>query len=857
MQIKYKYHILAILLCLWTTIGWAQTPKPSFTLEDDESPETKNYEARNFIDLKNGFKFTATTAGKSFIAKIAPTLMFSIISVPNPTPGDVSGAASDKSYTPGGTYSTDPVQTVPDIMTYSKKVDGSGNIVAIDTSYLYPVLWFKTVPVTNNLNGAYVWRDITGNNTKLLRYSLQGAGVGTEYQVTRDTMRTYNFNPAINVACENINKEILINKSNLTQTTVIGVWGVKKEFDKDNFIFAINGRRNEGMLFTKEYVEEGDSTIDKLSYGSTTGKNLMCLSNSDSISRFQEKSLRVATYYRSNKPNTSVWGEAQKAVISLGGKFNTADVNNTSHYIIAANDTAAFKGFSPELLVFDRQLSPVDCNKFETYLAIKYGLTLDNSYVAPDGTVVWDYNSNTSYNHRITGYGREDGMGLYQKMSTTSYEEAPYYSNQTSNDSYDMNDSYHLSSRNRLLVMGCEPANTLENGKYVIFGDNKDSLKIATGLISGFAAMSRKWLVCTNISQSTETNKVLNWLNAGLTIDATGFKSNILKSGSQTVSSAVTTQTLKGTDGYFAWTVEQEYGPITVKFGTGLAQLTPNSYDYGYKIDSVGQVYPVQRGVVSTYSLFSVQKGQRLEVEKNGRVMDLRVNGVRYKNTEFIIDSTDINKTYYGAVIIGKNPYDILLSNFRHGGFVDTGNKIELSYISQRASDFANYKNGQTYLLIDRSGTGNFSGVIDSYPCDESDSTRSKIIFHNVFWNTDGNGRDAFTFGYKITTPPNKVKETSDPVVPEPAIEKPCLSIYYKDLRDLSNVTVKLKLVKPSISTVFMFDLMGRLIYTYNLPASNEVQCLDIKLPNSGVYIIKAVTNEGEATAKVISKTGY
>jgi len=41
------------------------------------------------------------------------------------------------------------------------------------------------------------------------------------------------------------------------------------------------------------------------------------------------------------------------------------------------------------------------------------------------------------------------------------------------------------------------------------------------------------------------------------------------------------------------------------------------------------------------------------------------------------------------------------------------------------------------------------------------------------------------------------------------------------------------------------------------LPSSNDVQYLDIKLPNSGVYIIKAITNEGELSTKVMSKVGY
>jgi len=851
MQINYKYFLLSILLSIWTTAGWAQTPKPSFILDTQETG-TRNYVARDYISLKTNFIYTASP-GKSFIAKIDPNLPFTIISVPNPVPGDVSGAANDKSYTPGGTYGSDPVrqvQSLPSVMFKSSR-DINGNIVSsMDTSYVYPVLWFKTVPLTNNLNGNYTWKDVTGNDAIVQKYSSQGAGHGEEYKLARDKLRTYNFNPAIDLSYENVSKEILVKNSNLAQATVIGVWGAKESFDKDKFMFAINGRRKESVLFCKRYVVEADSTKTNLSYGDNTTRNFLYrtsdIEGTDS-SKFHERSLRVGTYYKANKPNASVWGEAQKAVISLGNKFDSTNVNNTSRFKSEWQNFDGFKGFTPELLVFNRQLSPGDCNKFETYLAIKYGLTLDKSYVAANGTTLWDYAADTAYNHRIAGYGREDALGLYQKMATSTYEEAPFYSEQSANDSYDQNDSYNLSSRNRLLVMGCQQANTMDNGKYILFGDNTDSLKITSGSISGFATLNRKWLVNTNIYQSTGTDKELNWQNAGLTItDKTDFKSDILKSGSQSTVSAITTETLKGTDGYFAWTVEQEYGPVTVKFGNNQAELIQNSHDYGYSIDSVGQVFPVQKGIVGNNGLFSVEKGQRIEVEKNGGLMSLRVNGIRNKNTEFAIDSADIHKIYYGSVSLGKNPFDIKLTDFRHGGFVDTGNKLELSYL--RTPGFTSYKNGQTYLIVDRSGTGSFpADRIESFACEETDLNRLKIIFNNIFWDTDGNGRDAFTFGYQVSTP-NEVKKKDDP---EPMSD---LRIYYSDPREMTRVTVKIQTAKPMPTIVMVYDISGRCVYRKDLPESKDVQYMDIKLPDSGIYIIRVLNNETRYSQKVISK---
>jgi hypothetical protein len=75
---------------------------------------------------------------------------------------------------------------------------------------------------------------------------------------------------------------------------------------------------------------------------------------------------------------------------------------------------------------------------------------------------------------------------------------------------------------------------------------------------------------------------------------------------------------------------------------------------------------------------------------------------------------------------------------------------LELSYDGSRAADFANYLNGQTYLIVDRSGTGSYpSDYTAYYASDEQDASRQKIILNNIQWDADGSGSaDVFTFGY-------------------------------------------------------------------------------------------------------------
>ncbi len=56
-----------------------------------------------------------------------------------------------------------------------------------------------------------------------------------------------------------------------------------------------------------------------------------------------------------------------------------------------------------------------------TYLAIKYGITLNNgntSYIATNGTTtVWDATANATHKSNIAGIGRDDDEILNQKQA--------------------------------------------------------------------------------------------------------------------------------------------------------------------------------------------------------------------------------------------------------------------------------------------------------------------------------------------------------------------------------------------------------------------------------------------------------
>jgi|GEM_PF-2262024 len=74
-----------------------------------------------------------------------------------------------------------------------------------------------------------------------------------------------------------------------------------------------------------------------------------------------------------------------------------------------------------ELIIYNRKLTVPEINKVESYLAIKYGFTLDQTtpqnYTSASGLAVWDGTLNSGYNNDITGISREDASAQNQKQS--------------------------------------------------------------------------------------------------------------------------------------------------------------------------------------------------------------------------------------------------------------------------------------------------------------------------------------------------------------------------------------------------------------------------------------------------------
>ena len=90
---------------------------------------------------------------------------------------------------------------------------------------------------------------------------------------------------------------------------------------------------------------------------------------------------------------------------------------------------AYYNGRIAEIIIYGSSgLGDADVNKVESYLAIKYGITLDQTtatnYTNSSGTVTWTAASNSSHNNDIAGIGKDNESDMLQSTSSSINDDA-------------------------------------------------------------------------------------------------------------------------------------------------------------------------------------------------------------------------------------------------------------------------------------------------------------------------------------------------------------------------------------------------------------------------------------------------
>lgn len=178
-------------------------------------------------------------------------------------------------------------------------------------------------------------------------------------------------------------------------------------------------------------------------------------------------------------------GNTQSGLCNVYAENIALKLGTTSSYINNAN--------IPEMIYYPFQLSAVQEQKVNTYLGIKYGVTLQQDYINTSGATVFGLTANAGYTNRIFGIGRElSAEALNQKQSQSQMKGA-------ANGGHD----FLVLSKGAVAANNAANTGTLADGDYMIFGDNGNATiaaqttELPAAFVSGTSCtvnrLNREW----------------------------------------------------------------------------------------------------------------------------------------------------------------------------------------------------------------------------------------------------------------------------------------------------------------------------------------------------------------------------
>ncbi len=599
--------------------------------------------------------------------------------------------------------------------------------------------WFKAAPVSGNLQGRYQWLDFSGDS--VVQYAQNRVSGSYVFTQDRTLLKSLNFNPALDFSKGDTPKWSELRRSSLIQGTIIGVFA-PCTFTTEGVVYGVASGDGGGSLVTSDQIVRPGS-IEPLDYGEAHGEDLL-YTGKDSIpeNTFKEHATKVLTYYRAANPNTSVWG-GPGGTLTIGGAYSSTDGHFNGPFDTSNFDNKGFEGYSPELLVYNRILTPGERRKAESYLAMKYGVTLNDSYLDGDGNLVWDRDDAGVYHNRVTAISRNKAGDFLQPMSATSYEEGPLYTSLPENDSYHKSNSYGLPSEAHLLVMGREYGNPMPDKLSLFWGDDGGTLETYTSPNDTlWHIMNRTWLVKPNMPTVADTTTV-RWTGTGMTVTPEGFL-DVISQDENTAGKALTPELTDGTG-----LIEFSCPSSHPTFDVGFSKSGDSGCTYGFRIGSDGSVKAIANGEATTANVTTDVSGADVSVMLSDGVVYLRIDGEGSAAYTVAIPEDARNSTYRGIISAEGSANPLYLTSVRSNGAVETGYFAELAHNLTPDKEFYHYSRNRTVMLIDPTGEGRFdTDNTVMVRCTPPDISRGKTMFHNILWDADGSGSDVFTFAY-------------------------------------------------------------------------------------------------------------
>lgn len=150
-------------------------------------------------------------------------------------------------------------------------------------------------------------------------------------------------------------------------------------------------------------------------------------------------------------------------------------------FVNSGTQAKYFNGLFPEFISFPFELNANERNRVESYLALKYGITLDldKSYKSARNKVFWDNSNNNLFGNFIFGIGRDDISGLNQLQSESIH-----------------NKDYLIASVEKLALTNPikQQMVSISNENFIVFGDNSAPDGLEEENDFKVRTLKKKWL---------------------------------------------------------------------------------------------------------------------------------------------------------------------------------------------------------------------------------------------------------------------------------------------------------------------------------------------------------------------------
>lgn len=258
----------------------------------------------------------------------------------------------------------------------------------------------------------FTWNDQSGNNRNA---TSPAAANNPTYH--KNGANNINFNPAVhfNAAAQ---AAATASYMNITSN------GILPSGNNPYVVYAVVAPGAGNLTTPGKFLFSGDASNGINAFEARTGNAF-----SDT---WDANGLTVSGQWTTNYPSLAVFdfNSVQRELFVSGGSVGTRVGNNRAsintnnalgcHVIAGGPNTEFYDGNIAEIITYPTSHSQAARNQVESYLGIKYGITLLHDYVSSNGSTVWSRSLNTSYNNNIIGIARDDNGALSQKQSKST-----------------------------------------------------------------------------------------------------------------------------------------------------------------------------------------------------------------------------------------------------------------------------------------------------------------------------------------------------------------------------------------------------------------------------------------------------